>query len=877
MDCIALISTFLESVDIQKDSYSSAVTKVSKLSLPDTADIEFTSGEQIIYKILVDVYFLNAQNVKKCANVIAKKYGAIGRYEKDLIKHFLDYGDSDSFNALLLSLKPLNITEDTLSEILNSVSEELSNQALHAFISNWNAAEENDDESKKFDYIQGVYTRLVSILNADVLSLNDIYAYNEKFIKEELAPDSIDELKAFCSSRDKIPSKDARKMFCDKYESLLAKELQKASQSGCLEPVMNYSSACGTPFVRFNAEEFKLIAISIDQRLYDTSKSENDFWDQVLSLIYHSYRLLDNHRTLAVNIGNIFTADGRNLKWMAYSYIGIYAEHFIPTKEKRKFYRCEELCFEKCEYIGLSLTDEARNLIKKYYLGSASASNVANALNCSEETAKSVLLDFENVWYGYTFSDCLSVISGEYRQNEEIPFIQNNNQLVLIFNKYRHDDRKIPCPECAGLDISGNSFPEVGLRSWECKNHICPSRSKSNRGKRYSKKSNFMQSGFDYGTEHDLISRDLIKKWRRDVSVVSGENEIYEMLVRYFSFANEEVLFINAPASAHTTAKECCRKIDYIELNDICEMPCILNAFDSYFSNGGYVNRYLNQILHPVADVNESFTDALLESKSPVLVHGDSREVLSHLKAETITAAVTSPPYYNARLYSQWPNLYLYLSDMYEITKQIYRTMKKGGVYLYNIGDICGNENTVVCSNMGNKRILLGAYTIHIFTSAGFELLDNILWDKGEPQSNRQKNDGKFTPFYQKPMNVYEHMFLFKKPGAPAIVAPDLARKIPAGWDKNVVPFTPVIKINSKGENTLGHTAPFPEDIPNFVARVFTSCSDDIVLEPFAGSGTSLISAANNGVKALGIELCDEYVSLIENICADNNVNITRL
>ena len=61
----------------------------------------------------------------------------------------------------------------------------------------------------------------------------------------------------------------------------------------------------------------------------------------------------------------------------------------------------------------------------------------------------------------------------------------------------------------------------------------------------------------------------------------------------------------------------------------------------------------------------------------------------------------------------------------------------------HNREHICGNENTVVHSQMGNKRILLGAYTIHMFISAGFELVDNLLWDKGEPQSNRQKNDGK--------------------------------------------------------------------------------------------------------------------------------------
>ena len=52
-----------------------------------------------------------------------------------------------------------------------------------------------------------------------------------------------------------------------------------------------------------------------------------------------------------------------------------------------------------------------------------------------------------------------------------------------------------------------------------------------------------------------------------------------------------------------------------------------------------------------------------------------------------------------------------------------------------------------------------------LFRKSGFELLDNIIWNKGETQSNRHKNDGNFTPYYQKPANCYEHMFIFKKPG----------------------------------------------------------------------------------------------------------------
>ena len=82
---------------------------------------------------------------------------------------------------------------------------------------------------------------------------------------------------------------------------------------------------------------------------------------------------------------------------------------------------------------------------------------------------------------GFTFNDCYII---ECRDDVHAQFskdIQNDNKILFVFYKYRMDERKIPCPVCKGLNVSGNSYPEVGHRSWECKNVICPSRSKSDR------------------------------------------------------------------------------------------------------------------------------------------------------------------------------------------------------------------------------------------------------------------------------------------------------------------------------------------------------------------------------------------------------------
>jgi len=82
----------------------------------------------------------------------------------------------------------------------------------------------------------------------------------------------------------------------------------------------------------------------------------------------------------------------------------------------------------------------------------------------------------------------------------------------------------------------------------------------------------------------------------------------------------------------------------------------------------------------------------------------------------------------------------------------------------------------------------------------------------------------------------------------------EIPKQLIRKWRRDIVKFPPVIKINAKGENILGHTAPFPEDIPE-MAVLFYSYPGEIVLDPFAGSFTTAIVAAKLGRIGVGIEL----------------------
>ena len=101
-------------------------------------------------------------------------------------------------------------------------------------------------------------------------------------------------------------------------------------------------------------------------------------------------------------------------------------------------------------------------------------------------------------------------------------------------------------------------------------------------------------------------------------------------------------------------------------------------------------------------------------------------------------------------------------------------------------------------------------------------------------------------------------MFIFKRRGDDLNIN---EHNIPDGWNNYVVDFMPVYKINSKGENTVGHTAPYPENIPNFASCVFGK-KGKFILDPFLGSGTSIVSAVRNGYVGIGIECSHEYAEL---------------
>ena len=298
------------------------------------------------------------------------------------------------------------------------------------------------------------------------------------------------------------------------------------------------------------------------------------------------------------------------------------------------------------------------------------------------------------------------------------------------------------------------------------------------------------------------------------------------------------------------------------------------------------------------------------ESHTPKALWGNCLDFLRCMDSESVQLMVTSPPYYNARDYSQWKTLDDYLDEMSSIIKECYRVLDNHRPFVFNVGDIFDNDNRHTKSSWGKRRIPLGAYFTTIFEDHGFQFVDDFIWDKGEVQTQRHKNGNRPYPLYQYPINCYEHIFVFYKHRLDETLYPcpvcgclkvngnacsgvgvkswecknldcfersasnrgkrfSARTQLMTGlqrdencvddellrlWRRDVVKLAPVIKINSKGQNILGHTAPFPKEIPEYAVQVFTGVNES-VLDPFAGAFTTTIESFRQGRNSIGIEL----------------------
>lgn len=246
------------------------------------------------------------------------------------------------------------------------------------------------------------------------------------------------------------------------------------------------------------------------------------------------------------------------------------------------------------------------------------------------------------------------------------------------------------------------------------------------------------------------------------------------------------------------------------------------------------------------------------------LYQGDCLEIMKEIPNGSIDLTVTSPPYDNLRTYngniSQWS-----FEKFKEIAKELYRVTADGGVLVWVVAD-----STIKGSETGTSfRQALW------FMECGFKLHDTMIYHKINPIP---QNHNRYE-------QAFEYMFVFSK-GKPATWNPikeetkNAGKKFDWGNRKTVLDknqcrrhresegFT-VKEYKTKqnifsysiGGGRTGHPAVFPEQLAKDHILSWSN-ENDVVFDPFMGSGTTGKMALLNNRNFIGIEIDEGYFNI---------------
>ena len=244
------------------------------------------------------------------------------------------------------------------------------------------------------------------------------------------------------------------------------------------------------------------------------------------------------------------------------------------------------------------------------------------------------------------------------------------------------------------------------------------------------------------------------------------------------------------------------------------------------------------------------------------LINGDARE-LAYLDDNSVHLVVTSPPYWNLKRYNENPDQLGHIQDydafLFELEKvwrHVYRILVPGGRLVCVVGDVC-----VARRDFGRHLVFpLHADICVICRRIGFDNLNPIILHKIANASYEVENGSKFLGKPYEPnaiiKNDIEFILMQRKPGG--YRKPTNRQRDASRIEKDIFDRWFQQIWNITGASTKHHPAPFPLELATRLVRMF-SFTEDTVLDPFFGSGTTLVAALRTGRNSVGIEIDPEY------------------
>ena len=246
---------------------------------------------------------------------------------------------------------------------------------------------------------------------------------------------------------------------------------------------------------------------------------------------------------------------------------------------------------------------------------------------------------------------------------------------------------------------------------------------------------------------------------------------------------------------------------------------------------------------------------------------GNCVDLMDEMPAGSVDLIFTSPPYFNARPeYSEYEEYEKYLFEMRQVIRRAHKILGEGRFFVMNTAPVLIRRAS---RNESSKRIAVPFDLHRIFIEEGFDFIDDIIWVKPEGAGWATGRGRRFAadrnPLQYKAVPVTEYVLVYRKQTDMLIdwhirTHPDRQivadSKIDDDYERtNIWRIQPAT--NSK------HPAAFPLELAEKVIKYY-SFKNDVVMDPFAGSGTVGAAAAKLGRRFVLFDINPDYIELIK-------------
>jgi len=275
----------------------------------------------------------------------------------------------------------------------------------------------------------------------------------------------------------------------------------------------------------------------------------------------------------------------------------------------------------------------------------------------------------------------------------------------------------------------------------------------------------------------------------------------------------------------------------------------------SSFGSPGRINhdssKFYNSRLYEGLVIDEKISSIEYEIPKELLNkhYCHSSEQMNELPDNSIHLMITSPPYNVTKEYDNNLSLEEYLVLLKNIWKETYRVLVPGGRACINI------------ANLGRKPYIpLHSYIIKDMLETGFYMRGEIIWNKASSASPSTAWGSWLSAANPVLRDIHEYILIFSKDnfthnakGKESTIEKEEFLE----WTKSVWTFPAV------SARMIGHPAPFPEELPHRLIKLY-SFKGDVILDPFLGSGTTSLSTVKNERNYIGYDTNEKYVELAD-------------